>query len=147
MVVALTRRIDRLLIDQHGIDDAAHLDELLPVTAVAGETRDFPRRDRTDLPRQTSATIRSKPARATPPAAERPRSSSTVSMRDQPSAETSWRTAASISAEMLLRCPRNTVRTHRSLNKDAPVSRTVQQTGVITSRAIMGGLHRHYGRI
>src|ERR1700733_12686235 len=33
------------------------------------------------LPRQTSATIRSKPARATPPAAERPRSSSTVSMR------------------------------------------------------------------
>src|SRR6202166_2128834 len=48
-VVALTRRINRLLIDQHGIDDAAHLDELLPVTAVAGETRDFPRRDRTDL--------------------------------------------------------------------------------------------------
>ena len=38
------------------------------------------------LPRQTSATIRSKPARATPPAVERPRSSSTVSMRDQPSA-------------------------------------------------------------
>src|ERR1700730_10432689 len=131
-VVALTRRVDHLLIDQHGIDDAAHLDELLPVTAVAGETRDFPRRDRTDLPRQTSATIRSKPARATAPAAERPRSSSTVSMRDQPSAETSWRTAASISAEMLLRCPRNTVRTHRSLNKDAPVSRTGQQTGVIT---------------
>src|SRR5258707_5787991 len=27
-VVALTRRIDRLLIDQHGIDDAAHLDQL-----------------------------------------------------------------------------------------------------------------------
>src|ERR1700688_3600804 len=48
-VIALTRRVDRLLIDQHGIDDAAHLDQLLPVTAVAGETRDFPRRDRTDL--------------------------------------------------------------------------------------------------
>src|ERR1700733_8818642 len=48
-VVALTRRIDRLLINQHSIDDPAHLDELLPVTAVAGETRDFPRRDRTDL--------------------------------------------------------------------------------------------------
>src|SRR5260221_11947979 len=48
-VVPLTRRIDRLLIDQHGIDDAAHLDQLPPVTAVAGETRDFPRRDRTDL--------------------------------------------------------------------------------------------------
>src|SRR5258705_7579906 len=48
-VVALTRRIDRLLIDQHGIDNAAHLDQLLPVTAVAGETRDFPRPDRSDL--------------------------------------------------------------------------------------------------
>src|ERR1700680_2321884 len=48
-IVALTRRIDRLLIDQHGIDDAAHLDQLLPVTAVAGEARDFPRRDRADL--------------------------------------------------------------------------------------------------
>src|SRR5258708_3071422 len=36
-VVALTRRIDRLLIDQHGIDDAAHLAQLLPVTPVAGE--------------------------------------------------------------------------------------------------------------
>src|SRR5436189_1870406 len=40
----------------------------------------------------------------------------------------------------------NSVRTHRSLNKDAPVSRPVQQTGVIRSRAILGGLHHHYGR-
>src|SRR5260221_13575957 len=48
-VVALTRRIDRLLIDQHGIDDAAHLDQLLPSTTVAVDTRDFPRRDRTHL--------------------------------------------------------------------------------------------------
>ena len=30
-------------------------------------------------------------------------------------------------------------RTHRSLNKDAPVSRPVQRTGVISSRAILGG--------
>ena len=37
----------------------------------------------------------------------------------------------------------NGVRTHRSLNKDAPVSRPVQQTGVISSRAILGGLHHH----
>jgi hypothetical protein len=37
------------------------------------------------------------------------------------------------------------VRTHRSLNKDAPVSRPVQQIGVINSRAILGGLHHHYG--
>src|SRR5208337_5557918 len=35
---------------------------------------------------QTSATMRSKPARATPPAAERPRSSSIVSMSEKPSA-------------------------------------------------------------
>jgi transposase InsO family protein len=40
----------------------------------------------------------------------------------------------------------NCVRTHRSLNKDAPVSRTVQRTGVISSRAILGGLHHHYAR-
>jgi transposase InsO family protein len=41
----------------------------------------------------------------------------------------------------------NGIRTHRSLNKDAPVSRSVQRTGVIRSRAILGGLHHHYGRI
>src|SRR6202165_1098832 len=41
----------------------------------------------------------------------------------------------------------NGVRTHRSLQKDAPVSRPVQQTGVISSRAILGGLHHHYVRI
>jgi len=33
----------------------------------------------------------------------------------------------------------NGVRTHRSLNKDAPASRSVQRTGVIRSRAILGG--------
>ncbi|PYX50621.1 MAG: integrase [Acidobacteria bacterium] len=41
----------------------------------------------------------------------------------------------------------NGVRTHRSLNKDAPVSRSVQRAGVISSRAILGGLHHHYNRI
>ena len=41
----------------------------------------------------------------------------------------------------------NGVRTHRSLNKDAPVSRQVQRSGVINSRAILGGLHRQYVRI
>jgi len=40
----------------------------------------------------------------------------------------------------------NCVRTHRSLNKDAPVSRPVQRTGVISSHAILGGLHHHYAR-
>jgi transposase InsO family protein len=41
----------------------------------------------------------------------------------------------------------NGVRTHRSLDKDAPVSRPVQRTGVIRSGAVLGGLHHHYGRI
>jgi transposase InsO family protein len=41
----------------------------------------------------------------------------------------------------------NGLRTHRSLNKDAPVSRSVQRAGVIRSRAILGGLHHHYSRI
>ena len=41
----------------------------------------------------------------------------------------------------------NGVRTHRSLNKDAPVSRSVQRAGVIRSRAILGELHHHYSRI
>ena len=41
----------------------------------------------------------------------------------------------------------NGVRTHRSLNRDAPVSRPIQRTGVISSRAILGGLHHHYARV
>src|SRR6267378_242120 len=41
----------------------------------------------------------------------------------------------------------NSVRTHRSLNKDAPVSRLVRRAGVISSRAILGGLHHHYVRV
>jgi transposase InsO family protein len=41
----------------------------------------------------------------------------------------------------------NGARTHRSLNKDAPVSRPVQRIGVISSRAILGGLHHQYVRI
>src|SRR6202051_2166370 len=40
----------------------------------------------------------------------------------------------------------NCDRTQRSLKKDAPVSRLVQRAGVIRSRAILGGLHHHYGR-
>src|SRR5450759_1629730 len=37
--------------------------------------------------------------------------------------------------------------THRSLDKDAPVSRPVQWTGIINSHAILGGLHHHYVRV
>jgi hypothetical protein len=38
-------------------------------------------------------------------------------------------------------------RTHRSLDKDAPIWRPVQRTGLITSNPILGGLHHHYIRI
>jgi transposase InsO family protein len=41
----------------------------------------------------------------------------------------------------------NQIRTHRSLDKDAPVSRSVQRTGSIKSHAILGGLHHHYVRV
>jgi transposase InsO family protein len=41
----------------------------------------------------------------------------------------------------------NNIRTHRSLGKDAPVSRPVQRTGSIKSFPILGGLHHHYVRI
>jgi transposase InsO family protein len=41
----------------------------------------------------------------------------------------------------------NGARTHRSLNKDAPVSRPVQRSGVISSHALLGGLHHRYARV
>src|SRR6266849_5505650 len=41
----------------------------------------------------------------------------------------------------------NDLRTHRSLDKDAPFSRPVQRTESITSQALLGGLHHHYVRI
>jgi transposase InsO family protein len=40
----------------------------------------------------------------------------------------------------------NNLRTHRSLDKDAPVSRPVQRIGSTKSHAILGGLHHHYVR-
>jgi transposase InsO family protein len=41
----------------------------------------------------------------------------------------------------------NETRTHLALDKDAPVSRPVQRTGVVRSFAILGGLHHHYFRV
>jgi transposase InsO family protein len=41
----------------------------------------------------------------------------------------------------------NAKRTHLALDKDAPVSRPVQRTGVVRSLAILGGLHHRYLRI
>src|SRR6476619_5266544 len=39
------------------------------------------------------------------------------------------------------------MRTHRSLNKDAPISRSIQRIGIISSRPILGELHHHYIRV
>jgi transposase InsO family protein len=41
----------------------------------------------------------------------------------------------------------NESRTHRSLNKDAPIHRLTESVGTIVSRPILGGLHHHYSRI
>jgi hypothetical protein len=41
----------------------------------------------------------------------------------------------------------NAARTHLSLAKDAPISRTVQDVGSIVPLPILGGLHHHYVRI
>ena len=41
----------------------------------------------------------------------------------------------------------NAARTHRSLAKDAPLTRPVQRIGRIVSQAMVGGLHHQYVRI
>src|SRR3982075_182167 len=41
----------------------------------------------------------------------------------------------------------NKVRTHRSLDNDAPLTRPVQRSGHIVSHAMVGGLHHQYVRI
>jgi transposase InsO family protein len=41
----------------------------------------------------------------------------------------------------------NAVRTHRSLAKDAPLTRPLQRIGRIASHALVGGLHHQYVRI
>jgi transposase InsO family protein len=41
----------------------------------------------------------------------------------------------------------NEIRTHRSLDKDAPEARPIQVTGMICSRPVLGGLHHHYVRV
>jgi transposase InsO family protein len=41
----------------------------------------------------------------------------------------------------------NSVRTHRSLHKDAPISRPIHRDGMIRSHPVLGGLHHQYVRI
>src|SRR3981189_1785551 len=41
----------------------------------------------------------------------------------------------------------NELRTHRSLDKDAPIHRAIQHVGRVISLPVLGGLHHHYCRI
>jgi transposase InsO family protein len=41
----------------------------------------------------------------------------------------------------------NGARTHRSLDKDAPVNRPIQRVGILKSRPFLGGLHHQYARV
>jgi hypothetical protein len=45
----LARCVDHLLVDQDGVNHAAHLDQLLPIAAVAREAGDFAGRYRADF--------------------------------------------------------------------------------------------------
>ena len=40
----------------------------------------------------------------------------------------------------------NVSRTHRSLNKDAPLHRAIERLGAVVSRPVLGGLHHQYCR-
>ena len=40
----------------------------------------------------------------------------------------------------------NDIRTHWSLDKDAPLTPPIQRTGSINSHAVLAGLHHHYVR-
>src|SRR6266403_1265368 len=59
-----------------------------------------------------------------------------------------WASGTSLPRQILQSYARyyNDIRTHRSLDKDAPVSRQIQRIGSIKSHAILGGLHHHYAR-
>jgi hypothetical protein len=41
----------------------------------------------------------------------------------------------------------NELRTHRSLDKDAPIHRAIQHVGRVISAPVLGGLHYYYCRI
>jgi transposase InsO family protein len=38
----------------------------------------------------------------------------------------------------------NETRTHRALQKDAPINRPIERIGILKSRPILGGLHHQY---
>ena len=49
--------------------------------------------------------------------------------------------------QILWCCRTKIMRTHLSLNKDAPISRAAENAGRIICRPILGGLHHQYGRM
>ena len=72
-----------------------------------------------------------------------------MGIRDKPTAPASpWQNGF---AERLIgSCiptPAITIKSGRTLDKDAPAFRSVQRIGTIESHAILGGLHHHYVRI
>src|SRR6266436_2381468 len=74
-VIALPRRIDGLLVDQHSVDNAAHLDELLPVSAVVGRSARPPALQprRPCRGRPPPPCVRSRRGRRLPPPSDRDR--------------------------------------------------------------------------
>ncbi len=96
-VVAVARRVDRLAVHQHRVHHPAHLDQLLPVAAVAGEPGHLPRRHRAHLAQADlghhPARSRRAPRRPRPSARDRrprPRSPTSRARR----AGRAWRIAA-----------------------------------------------------
>lgn len=85
-IIAVPRRVDRFLIDEHRVT-TRHISISCCQSRLLRAKRETSRAQTAPtLPRQTSATIRSKPARCTLPAAERPRSSSITLISVKPRA-------------------------------------------------------------
>jgi hypothetical protein len=84
-IIALPGRVDRLL-SISSVSTTRHISTNCCQSRLLRAKRETSRAATAPtLPRQTSATMRSKPARTVPPAAEQPRSSSMTSICDQPS--------------------------------------------------------------
>ena len=49
-IIAQARRVHRFLIDEQRVNNAAHLHQMLPLTAVTGKARNLTRTDRADFP-------------------------------------------------------------------------------------------------
>jgi hypothetical protein len=87
-IIAQSRRVNRILVDQQGVHDPTHLDQLLPVATVASEARDLTRCHGTYLTQAHVSHHAFETMRATRPAGEHPRSPSITSISHQPSC---WR--------------------------------------------------------